>query len=282
MTDQVDLFDLLPGQWVSDLGRRAGQEPDVPRTPLSIEGQVIGSVSVSLVERLQGNGHSLDTLKLRVQPVDQAKRLEINSSPGDAWESWLCALRSIGLITVPSSEQLPLHGQGGQVIGSVPRSLARWLGIPTHSVHVVGFHRPNGCWVQQRAGSKHEDPGMWDTLMGGTVAFGETPEQSLARELWEESGLRLSDLAFLKTAGTVMVQQPRRVNGESGLQIEHIHCFAAEVLPGKEPVNQDGEVEMFQCLNLFELASRLLADAFTLEAACATVHVLTNTKKAHR
>jgi 8-oxo-dGTP pyrophosphatase MutT (NUDIX family) len=276
-----DLLDLLPGQWVSDLARRAGQETDVARIPLTTQGQVIGSVSVSLLDRLRDSGSSFDDLKLCVQPVNEVKQLEINDPVEDAWDCWLCALRSIGLITVPSAEQLSLHTQDGKVIGSVPRSLARWLGIPTHSVHVVGLHGPNWCWVQKRATSKSEDPGMWDTLMGGTVAFGETPAQTLARELWEESGLRLSDFGSLKAAGTITVKQARRLNGESGFQIEHIHCFAAELLQGKEPINQDGEVEVFQLLNSFELSSRLLANAFTLEAACATVQVFRDRQKAH-
>ena len=37
-------------------------------------------------------------------------------------------------------------------------------------VHLVGRHSDGRFWVQQRAHDKPNDPGMWDTLMGGMVS----------------------------------------------------------------------------------------------------------------
>jgi hypothetical protein len=39
--------------------------------------------------------------------------------------------------------------------------------------------------VQQRALDKANDPGLWDTLMGGMVSAADTVATALARETWE-------------------------------------------------------------------------------------------------
>jgi hypothetical protein len=56
--------------------------------------------------------------------------------------------------------------------------------------------------------------------------------------------------------------------------VEHIHMFAAVVPESMWPVNQDGEVERFECLGVDELWQRLRGDAFTLEAALILVQWL--------
>jgi hypothetical protein len=48
--------------------------------------------------------------------------------------------------------------------------------------------------------------------------------------------------------------------------VEHIDMFEAVVPRGQAPVNQDGEVARFECLDLATLAVRLHADMFALEA----------------
>ena len=51
-----------------------------------------------------------------------------------------------------------------------------------------------------------------------------------------------------------------------GYMVEHIDLFEALVPEGLVPVNQDGEVERFECVDRSTLISRLHDDAFTLEA----------------
>ena len=59
-----------------------------------------------------------------------------------------------------------------------------------------------------------------------------------------------------------------------GYMVEHIDIFEARVPDGVTPVNQDGEVERFECLAVPALIERLAADEFTLEATLIHAHWL--------
>jgi hypothetical protein len=61
----------------------------------------------------------------------------------------------------------------------------RPLGIATRAVHLVGVCADGSIWVQQRSEDKANNPGMWDTLMGGMVSAADGLAEALARETWE-------------------------------------------------------------------------------------------------
>jgi 8-oxo-dGTP pyrophosphatase MutT (NUDIX family) len=158
---------------------------------------------------------------------------------------------------------MPVIDAAGQVHAAVERAAVRPLGITTQAVHLVGFTAAGAVWVQQRAFDKATDPGQWDTLMGGLMAAGETVVQTLARETWEEAGLQIEQLSGVTAFGNLTVRRPL----PEGYMVELIHMFEACVPDGAVPVNQDGEVERFDCLAVPVLIERLKAGAFTLEAA---------------
>jgi 8-oxo-dGTP pyrophosphatase MutT (NUDIX family) len=108
---------------------------------------------------------------------------------------------------------------------------------------------------------------MWDTTMGGLVSAKESISQTLARETWEEAGLQTDELLGLAPFGRFTVRRPV----PDGYMVEHIHMFEARLPDAMQPVNQDGEVERFECLDREALIERLHADAFTLEAAAILV-----------
>ena len=110
--------------------------------------------------------------------------------------------------------------------------------------------------------TKSTDPGRWDTLMGGQLAAGETIADALARETMEEAGLDLSDLRGLTPAPPLLLRRPVR----EGYMVERISVFRAIVPAGVVPINRDGEVDRFECLEPSALARRLAAGEFTLEA----------------
>jgi 8-oxo-dGTP pyrophosphatase MutT (NUDIX family) len=139
----------------------------------------------------------------------------------------------------------------------------RALGIPSFAAHLVGSAADGKVWVQQRAFDKATDPGAWDTLVGGLIGAGETTLGALERETMEEAGLVLARLDGLVHAGRVAVRRPVA----EGYMVEDIEVFHAVVPSGVAPVNQDGEVERFECLDLDALHARLAGGAFTLEAA---------------
>ena len=90
--------------------------------------------------------------------------------------------------------------------------------------------------------------------------------QALARETWEEAGLRVEALHGLRHGGHVDFSRPSREGGGAGYMRERIDWFCAQVPEGVEPNNQDGEVERFDLLPLDGLRTQVAQGLFTLEA----------------
>ena len=167
-------------------------------------------------------------------------------------------------------ERLSVTTPSGEALGAIERAAVRPLGIATFAVHLVGRSGAGGFWVQQRAHDKAIDPGLWDTLMGGLVAAGESIRETLVRETWEEAGLVVERLRDLRSAGRITVRRPVA----DGYMVEHIEIFDAVIPDELQPLNQDGEVDRFECIAAAELRQRLRAGAFTLEAALILVDAL--------
>ena len=121
-------------------------------------------------------------------------------------------------------------------------------------------------WVQQRSLTKANDPGLWDTLMGGMIPATDSIAQALERETWEEAGLRLDQLTDLRRGGRISISRPANEEGP-GYVVEHIDWYRCIVPEGVVPVNQDGEVAHFALMDGDEVAARLQRDEFTIEAA---------------
>jgi hypothetical protein len=73
----------------------------------------------------------------------------------------------------------------------------------------------------------------------------------------------MTDLRDIAVFGQTTVRRPVA----EGYMVEHIDMFEATVRNGRLPVNQDGEVVRFECLDRVALVERMHADVFTLEAA---------------
>jgi hypothetical protein len=114
------------------------------------------------------------------------------------------ALHEAGLAGAWRDEQLAVPDQFGHRKGTVERAAVRPLGITTLAVHLVGQSLDGRFWVQQRAFDKSNDPGLWDTLMGGMVSAADTVETALVRETWEEAGLHTA------AAGHALWRAPER------------------------------------------------------------------------
>ena len=176
------------------------------------------------------------------------------------------ALRDAGLAHAWRNEQLAVPDETGRVAGTVERAVVRVLGISTRAVHLVGLTDDGRVWLQLRSQSKANDPGLWDTLMGGMIPAVDTLETALARETWEEAGLILSSLYGLVWGGRIAMRRPAD-HGGAGYVVEDIDWFRCTVPNGMTPQNQDGEVERFELVAPADIAARLVRNEFTAEAA---------------
>lgn len=240
-----------------------------PRLRFEVAGEPVGTVEDQVLA-------SVDPGPLRALGFDLVRDGQgaepvwsLRASPSqvsDALNALAHLLRAAGCCGPWRNEQLSVLGAQGRHLGTVERGAVRVLGLRTQAVHLVGFAPDGRMWVQLRAFNKPNDPGLWDTLMGGMVSAADSLEQALARETWEEAGLQLNQLQDLRHGGQVDFCRPSHEAGGRGYMIERIDWFACTVPEGLEPCNQDGEVERFESLSLPELRSRLLDQKFTLEA----------------
>ena len=87
-------------------------------------------------------------------------------------------------------EWVPLVDEQGRVTGQAPRSQVHngsKLLHPVVHLHVINNNK--AILVQKRPMSKPIQPGKWDAAVGGHISVGETLEQALKKEAFEEIGL---------------------------------------------------------------------------------------------
>jgi 8-oxo-dGTP pyrophosphatase MutT (NUDIX family) len=224
-----------------------------PRQVLLWDGQPVGSVEMAVAQLLA--------------------RQDLLTASGDAWHNqggWDAlahALRDAGLLGAWRNELLPVLTDSGERVGHIERAAVRALGLATAAVHLTAQAPDGRIWVQQRAFDKPNDPGLWDTLMGGMVSAADTLAQALERETWEEAGLRLDQLHGLAHAGHLLIRRPSGGADDVGYTVERIDWYSATLPDGVLPDNQDGEVERFDCVGLTRLRADITAGRYTLEAA---------------
>ena len=151
----------------------------------------------------------------------------------------------------------------GQRIFTLERSAFRLFGLQSQAAQLIGYRPDGAVWVARRSASKAIDPGLLDTLVGGGVSAGESPTQTLWREAGEEAGLTQDQTAL--AVGCSEFELWRRV--APGVQNERVTVFTLTVEPDWIPVNTDGEVDSFLCLDSTALERRLAAGEFAYEAA---------------
>lgn len=250
--------------WLAGLQAQASQPPLLPREPLWAGTARIGSVEPGVVHAL------LPALPDVLKPLPRggASGWQVAGPLTPALDRVARALRDAGLAGAWRDEQLAVADEQGRRLGTVERAAVRPLGVATHAVHLAGRSPDGRHWVQRRALDKPNDPGLWDTLMGGMVPATDTLEAALARETHEEAGLALAQLQDLRHGGRVTIRRPSGGGGAAGgYTVEQVEWFQCTVPDGVEPVNQDGEVDEFRLMRGQEVLERLHRHEFTLEAA---------------
>lgn len=251
------------------------QAPAQPRCPLWWGGEVVGSVDPQWVQRLLGQ-----PLAPLMQPKSEHVPLDGYALDPDFFQhihAWALALHQAGLTGPWRGESVPVTRSDGRVWARLERALVRVLGLRTQALHLMLWTPERRCWVQQRSLSKPNDPGLWDTLMGGTVSGSETLVDTLVRETWEEAGLRLRDLQHIRHRGRFTAARPTPDADGAGYLLEDTHWFTATAPDGCVPVNQDGEVDHFECWSPQQVQAAVAAGRFTPEAAWVLTQALTGT-----
>lgn len=264
-------------QWLASARQLAHQPVRQPRQPLRVAGQVVGSVAEGFLSKIslqrlldkryklsigEHGGAPVWSLHL---PPEAASDANVNTTT-DALNTLAEALRDANLCGPWRNEQLAVTNLSGEVVGTVERGAVRVLGITTCAVHLVGLAPDGRMWVQKRSLNKPNDPGLWDTLMGGMISAADSLPQALARETWEEAGLHVHTLADVAHGGHVLFSRPSSEGGGAGYMVERIDWFRAVVPEGMAPDNQDGEVDEFALLPLEEVRAQVAQGRFTLEA----------------
>ena len=265
---------VFDAQWLGTLRAGAIVQPVRPRVPLWAGQSVIGSVEPGLLndQALQAMLDSISQILQQEHPVELGWRLL-----GDVTTSLNLlarALYSCGLAGEWRSEQLAVHDQFDHLKGTVERAAVRPLGIATAAVHLVGRTPDGRHWVQQRSLTKSNDPGLWDTLVGGMVAAADTVETALERETREEAGLKIADLQNVIYGGRILTRRPASDGKGTGYVIEDIDWYSCTVPDGVLPENQDGEVARFALMDSDTLLKAMQRNEFTTEAALILADVL--------
>lgn len=95
-------------------------------------------------------------------------------------------------------ELLDYYGKDGEHLGTAPRREVHRRGLLHHVVHfwmITPGHPKwgvagSGFWCQRRSPDKADFPNMYDILaMGGHIDAGESPDNAVLREIWEELGI---------------------------------------------------------------------------------------------
>lgn len=89
------------------------------------------------------------------------------------------------------AELFPEINEQGEVIGSMTRKEAHSGSKRLHAVvHLHVFNSRGELYLQQRPSWKDIQPNRWDTACGGHIDYGETVSKALAREVYEELGIK--------------------------------------------------------------------------------------------
>ena len=258
------------GRWPA---LEAARRQTTPRQDFFIEGERVGSVALAHVAALrrwpQWVRQDARGLHLLAAPQARDEALAVMNR----------VLRAEGLIVAWRDETFGLLSpHSSAVLATFERAACRFWGTLTRGAHCNGYvctsadapGVPTHLWIARRSPHKATDPGMLDNLVGGGVPFGQTPQETVWREGWEEAGLDEARMRETMPGRVIRID----CDVPEGRMVEHIHVFDLELPSGLTPVNQDGEVAEIRLVSIAEAADAAASGAMTTDAALVTLDFL--------
>lgn len=198
---------------------------------------------------------SLDTPEQRTAALDQVARTLAEGGRITGWRDERYAIRR-------DFDAPPL--------ALIERAAARFFGTLSFGVHLNGVVADGlapHLWLGKRSLSKPIDPGKYDNLVGGGIAWGLGVGETLLKECWEESGIPAA-LAAKATPGRslhLLLEVPE------GVQAEQLFVYDLALPHDFRPANQDGEVSEHRLVSVAEAQRLIAAGALTVDAGLVTL-----------
>lgn len=155
-------------------------------------------------------------------------------------------------MTTTPEEIFPIVDEEGNELGTAPRSKCHdGKSMLLHPVvHFHLFNSNGELFLQKRASTKDILPGKWDTSVGGHKSPGESTEEALRREVFEEIGLK--EFTF---------HLNKKYIWQSSRERELVFSFTGK---SKEaPVTNPEEIETGRFWSLNEIKENLGKETFT-------------------
>jgi len=235
--------------------------------PFLIDGRPVGSLARPHLDALAAHGELLQFSAAGVALSVAAARRD------GALAQLNAALRAAGLILAWRDEPFALLAHpDAPPLATMERAAARFWGTVTLGAHCNGYvadaaGRPTHLWIARRSLTKATDPGLYDNLIGGGVAAGQTPLQALVREGWEEAGLTPAQMAGVRPGRVIRLLR----DIPEGLQHEWLHVFDLELPAGLTPSNQDGEVAELALMPVEQALTLAASERMTVDASLVTL-----------
>lgn len=208
-----------------------------------------------------------DGITLRTTPDTPGMRSEAIAQAA-------AALRAEGVINGWREELVSVAPEfGDDELFRIERAATRHFGLMAYASHATGFVEAGNdkhLWISRRAATKSVDPNQLDNLVGGRIAAGFSPSQTIMKEAWEEAGIPMSLLGIIKPSAVIQVAYPV----PEGLHQETLFAYDLALPEGFTPVNQDGEVQSITRMTVSDTVEAILAGEFTLDAGTVTIDFL--------
>ncbi len=151
-----------------------------------------------------------------------------------------------------AEEIVTIVDRSNRVIGEASRREMRARNLIHRACFILVFNDRRELFVQQRTMIKDVYPGRWEIAAGGVVAAGESVEESAARELLEELGVK-GELRYFYE----MYYEDR---------FNRVFCHVFRTSHNGPFVLQPEEVVRGEFMPLTEIVSRLGAENLTPDA----------------